>query len=104
MQEAKENKKAEDYMLPCLNKKMFGIDCPGCGFQRSAVLVAKGEFKQAFNLFPAIYTSIFFILAIGFHFFSKKKISAKILLIVAIINVLTLMAAYLIKMNKLFFN
>ncbi|SNR16368.1 DUF2752 domain-containing protein [Tenacibaculum jejuense] len=104
MQDIKDNKKAEDYMLPCLNKKMFGIDCPGCGFQRSTVLVAKGEFKKAFNLFPAIYTSVFFILAIGLHFFLKKKITAKILLVIAIINVLTLIIAYLIKMNKLFLN
>ncbi|MGS0524465.1 DUF2752 domain-containing protein [Zobellia nedashkovskayae] len=31
-------------MLPCLNKKLFGIDCPGCGLQRSIVLFFKGRF------------------------------------------------------------
>ncbi len=94
-------KKTEDYMLPCLNKKMFGFDCPGCGLQRSVVLVSKGEFKNAFNMFPAIYTSIFFVIAIIFHFLSKKKITSKILIILAIINVAVITIAYIIKMNKL---
>ncbi|MBT6029840.1 MAG: DUF2752 domain-containing protein, partial [Crocinitomicaceae bacterium] len=26
---------SEDWMLPCLYKKVSGLDCPGCGFQRS---------------------------------------------------------------------
>lgn len=98
------DKKIEDYMLTCPNKKLFGIDCPGCGFQRSAVMVAKGDFKEAFDMFPPIYTSILLIFAVGFHFLSKKKISNKILLITGIINVLTIIIAYIIKMNKLFVN
>ncbi|MFY7672266.1 DUF2752 domain-containing protein [Tenacibaculum sp. MEBiC06402] len=91
----------EDYMLPCLNKKMFGFDCPGCGFQRSAVMVTKGEFKEAFNMFPAIYTSIIFFIAVIFHFLVKKKITSKILIILAILNVSVIIIAYVLKMNKL---
>lgn len=45
----------EDYMIPCLNKKLFGIDCPGCGLQRSVLLLLKGEFVAAFYMYPAIY-------------------------------------------------
>lgn len=95
------NNSAETYMLPCLNKKMFGFDCPGCGFQRSAVMISKGEFKEAFNMFPAIYTSIIFFIAIIFHFLVKKKITSKILIILAILNVLVMIIAYVLKMNKL---
>ncbi len=98
-----QNKKIEDYMLSCPNKKIFGIDCPGCGFQRSVVHVAKGEFKSAFHMFPPIYTSLFFILAVISHFIIKKKITARILLIIAIINVVTIIVAYIIKMNTLLF-
>jgi hypothetical protein len=49
---------AKDYMLPCLNKQLFGIDCPGCGLQRSVLLLFKGEFVAAFQMYPAIYTLI----------------------------------------------
>ncbi|WP_299839164.1 DUF2752 domain-containing protein [uncultured Tenacibaculum sp.] len=97
-------KNIESHMLPCMNKKIFGIDCPGCGFQRSSVLVYKGEFKEAFHMFPGIYTSILFFLAVIAHFIFKKKITVKILLIIAIINVITITIAYLIKMNTIFFN
>lgn len=42
-------------MLPCLNKYLFGIDCFGCGLQRSVVLLATGNFYEAFVMYPAIY-------------------------------------------------
>lgn len=45
----------ENYMLPCFTKKIFGIDCPGCGIQRSLLFLAKGDFMAAFEMYPAIY-------------------------------------------------
>jgi len=48
-------------MLPCLNKMLLGIDCPGCGLQRSAVLLFQGNFQQAFEMYPAIYTLALFL-------------------------------------------
>lgn len=96
------NSKPEDYMLPCLNKKLFGIDCPGCGLQRSVVLVSKGELKGAFYMFPAIYTTFLFIIAVVFHFVLKKKSTARLIIFLAILNSLIIIVAYIIKMNKIF--
>jgi len=36
-------------MLPCLSKQILGIDCLGCGFQRSIVLLFQGQFIDAFS-------------------------------------------------------
>ncbi|GMN08527.1 DUF2752 domain-containing protein [Croceitalea sp. MTPC5] len=47
---------ATDYMLPCFSKQLFGIDCPGCGLQRSIVFLFQGEFLEALKMYPAIYT------------------------------------------------
>ena len=92
----------ENYMLPCLNKKLFGLDCLGCGFQRSLVHVIKGDFVAAFNVYPAIYTliimAIFLILNLKFKFKSGKKI----IIIFAIINVLIIITSYFIKMKPIF--
>ncbi|PQB08621.1 hypothetical protein BST83_05685 [Polaribacter filamentus] len=89
-------------MLPCLNKKLFGLDCLGCGFQRSLLHVIKGDFVAAFNIYPAIYTlvlmAIFFILNLKFKFKSGKKI----IIIFAIINVLIIITSYFIKMKPIF--
>jgi len=48
----------KDHMLPCLNKQLFGLDCPGCGLQRSVLLLFSGQFSAAFQMYPAIYTLI----------------------------------------------
>ena len=93
--------KLEDYMLPCMNKKFFGIDCPGCGLQRSTILLSEGKFYDAFTMFPAIYTTILLIAIAILHFFLKKKITLKILMVLAFSNVAIIILAYIIKMNKL---
>lgn len=48
----------KDYMLPCLSKQLFGMDCPGCGLQRSIAFLLQGNFLEAFKMYPAIYTLI----------------------------------------------
>ncbi|PQJ81763.1 DUF2752 domain-containing protein [Polaribacter glomeratus] len=91
-------------MLPCLNKKLFGLDCLGCGFQRGLIHVLKGDFTAAFNVYPAIFTllflAIFLLLNIKFKFKNSKKIS----IIFVIINVLIIVISYFIKMKPLFIN
>ncbi len=97
-------KNPEDYMLPCPNKKFFGIDCPGCGLQRSVVMVSKGEFNNAFHMFPAVYTTILLVIAVFFHFILKKKATTKIILVLAVINVIIIIIAYILKMNPILSN
>lgn len=92
--------KAEEYMLPCLNKKLLGVECPGCGMQRATVLVSKGEFQKAFTTFPPVYTTLLFLLAAVVHLWIRKKKSARVLLILAVINGLFVAIAYIVKMTK----
>jgi hypothetical protein len=41
-------------MLPCLFKQTFHMDCPGCGFQRSAAALLKGDWLLSFQTYPAL--------------------------------------------------
>ena len=91
----------DDYMLPCLNKKLFGVDCLGCGIQRALNLLIHGEFIAAFKMYPAIYTLLFLALIIVLNFFYKIKYAQRIISILAVINVLIIVVSYLIKMNQL---
>ena len=91
----------DDYMLPCLNKKFFGVDCLGCGIQRALSLLIHGEFIAAFKMYPAIYTLLFLAVIIVLNFFYKIKYAQKIISILAVINVLIIVISYLIKMNQL---
>ncbi len=87
----------DDYMLPCLNKKLFGVECMGCGLQRSMALVLKGEFAEAFHMYPAIYSLIILFLFIGINIFFKFKHSNKIIGGLAILTVATIIISYIIK-------
>ena len=87
----------EEYMLPCLNKKLFGVECLGCGLQRSVVLVSKGDFTDAFYMYPAVYSLILLFLVIGINTFKKFKYANKIILILAIINAVVIITSYILK-------
>lgn len=93
---------AKDFMIPCLNKQLFGIDCPGCGIQRAAVLMFKGDFLGAFEMYPAIYTLVFLLLFLGVNLLLKLKYAFQIKLFLLLLNVVIIMGSYILKMNNLF--
>jgi len=86
----------EKNMLNCSWKEM-GLDCMGCGLQRSFIHLLKGEFMDAFYMYPPIYSLIllfgFLILHLKFQF----KIGPKILIGLFIFNLFTTFGNYLIK-------
>jgi len=90
----------EDYLIPCFNKKLFGVECLGCGFQRSVLHLLKGEFAEAFHLYPAIYTLLLFLIFIILNLKFKFKHRKKIIQVLAIMNILVIVISYIIKMNS----
>ncbi|WP_255452699.1 DUF2752 domain-containing protein [Aquimarina sp. RZ0] len=89
-------------MLPCLNKKLFGVDCLGCGMQRSIALLLKGEFVAAFHMYPGIYPLLLLLVFLGFNFFIKFKNDWLVKMSLIIITVFTIVVSYLIKMKFIF--
>ena len=87
----------EDYMIPCLNKKFFGIDCPGCGLQRSVALLFRGEFVAAFQMYPAIYTLIPLFGVLIFKNFFKIKYSNGIIILLSVGTVLLVITNFILK-------
>ncbi len=87
----------EDYMIPCLNKQLFGFECLGCGLQRSVAFLLRGEFVEAFKVYPAIYTLIPLFLIIFINFFYKFKFSNKLINILAITSVVIIIFNYILK-------
>jgi hypothetical protein len=92
----------EEYMLPCMFKKMFGFDCVGCGMQRSINFVLHGEFEKAFTMFPAIYTTLLFCLSLALYIFDKKRSHHKSVIALALINVTIMLVSYTYKMRYIF--
>ena len=88
-------------MLPCMNKSIFGIDCIGCGTQRSLLLVLNGEFTMAFYQFPAIYSTLLLFGLIGLHLIDKKRNYQKIIIGLAIINAIIMIISYIYKITNI---
>ena len=89
----------EEYMLPCMNKKLFGTECLGCGTQRALLLLTKGDFVGAFHMFPAIYTTILLFLFLGLHLIDKSRNYSKLVIGLAITNAIIMIVAYFYKIT-----
>lgn len=87
----------DTYMLPCLNKKLFGFDCPGCGLQRSFILVLQGDFTSAFHMYPAIFTLIIMLVFLVLHIKLQFKNGHKILFALFIINFIFIITNFILK-------
>lgn len=90
----------DDYMLPCLNKTLFGVECPGCGMQRSISLIFQGQFLAAFKMYPAIYTIFILALFLIFNLFVKFKHDYKVKMGLIILNVLIVIVSYIFKITR----
>jgi hypothetical protein len=84
-------------MIPCLSKTLFGVECLGCGFQRGLLLLLQGDFAGAFQMYPAIYTTLLFLGIVGLHFIDKKRNYKNLLIGMTIINGLFMIIGYAYK-------
>ena len=90
----------EEYMIPCMTKKYFGVDCLGCGTQRALALIFKGEFTDAFHMFPAIYTTILLFMVLGLNFIDRTPNYHKAIISLAIINAVIMVISYIYKITN----
>mgnify|MGYP000577582123 FL=1 len=89
----------DDFMLPCLNKTLFGVDCLGCGIQRSISLIFQGQFVAAYKMYPAIFTLFVLAIFLIFNLFIKFKHDYKIKMGLIILNVIIVVISYLFKIT-----
>ena len=87
----------EKFMLPCFTKHFLGFDCPGCGLQRSLLFLVKGEFVEAFKMYPAIYPMIILFSFLLFGKSLKLKYSNGITNILMIVTVGVILINYVLK-------
>jgi len=92
----------EDFMLPCLNKQLFGLDCLGCGAQRALLLVIQGQFSDAFQMYPAIYTLLLLLSFLILNFFANFKKAFQIKAGLLILNAIIIIVSYYFKMEHYF--
>ncbi len=87
-------------MLPCLSKTLFGIECLGCGFQRSFLLLIRGDFEGAFKMYPAIFTTLFFLGILALNWIDFKRNYKKLIIGSALLNGVIMIVGYYFKHSQ----
>ena len=87
----------EKYMFPCFSKTLFGIECLGCGFQRSFLLLLQGNFSGSFKMYPALITTILFLGILILNYVDTSRNYKKLIIIAAFINGIFMIVGYFFK-------
>jgi hypothetical protein len=86
----------EENLLSC-PWKQIGLECTGCGLQRALVHLLKGEFAEAFFMYPAIYTLIVMFVFLGMHLKFNFNRGAQVLKWLFIFNLAVIAVQYIAK-------
>ncbi|MDR2824678.1 MAG: DUF2752 domain-containing protein [Prevotellaceae bacterium] len=91
-------------MLTCPSKYFTGIDCPGCGFQRSVAALFEGRFLESITLYPATLPFIFCLIFTLLHLKFDFKHGATIIkyLFIFYISVVIIFYIYKIVTHKIY--
>ena len=88
---------SDKYMLPCISKQLFGIDCPGCGFQRSVALLLQGDFEASFLMYPGLMPMLALFGFLALNRFVSFRRANTIIILLAGTTVLTILGNFFIK-------
>lgn len=85
-------------MLDCYWKSTYGIECFGCGFQRSAKLLLEGDVLGSIIMFPALIPFIITIIYTLLHLNLKFKNGARHIVILFSVTVSIMLISYFYKL------
>ncbi len=74
----------QNNLIPCPFKKLTGIDCPGCGFQRAVLALLEGDLKESLHFYPAaipLFAAAVFSIADARYHFNKGNNVKKVIYI-----------------------
>jgi hypothetical protein len=93
----------QKHLLTCPFKYLTGIDCPGCGFQRSVIALILGDLHKSFTLYPpTIPLLLFFAYGLADSFFKLDNSTGQIKKTCFIITGSIVLVSYVIKMWGLY--
>lgn len=87
-----------DQMLPCLSKQLLDLECPGCGLQRSVVLLLQGEVKASFLMYPGLYPLILLFALIIFDRIFNLSFGQRGIALLGLLTVGTILTNFIIRL------
>lgn len=92
----------DSWMLPCVSKQITGMDCPGCGIQRSISFLLEGKLIDSFLMYPGLLPIALLFSYLILDLFFEIKSSEKIKLLLTFFALGVIMVSYGIKMLTLY--
>lgn len=89
-------------MVECHFKSTFGIECFGCGAQRSIILLIEGNIIESLKLFPALLPLLFLIVYTILHLIFKFKVGARVIVFAFSLTSILMLANFIVKQVALF--
>lgn len=83
--------------LSCKIKDTTGIECPGCGIQRSFELLLNGNLLESIKMYPALLPLIFTMGILSYHTFRGNLKTLAILKYSFILTVAIILISYILK-------
>jgi len=87
----------ENHLQPCIYKQYLGIECLGCGFQRSVIALLKGNIWESIMLYPGLIPMILLFLMLILHLIFHFKNGAVMLKYIFIADMSIILINYIIK-------
>ena len=88
---------SEADMLPCLSKQLLGMECPGCGLQRSVALLLSGQLWESFLMYPGLFPMLLFFAFAGVDRFVGFRQGPRITTALGLVSAGTILANFLLK-------
>ena len=70
----------KDNMLSCPYKAAWGLDCLGCGMQRSIIALLEGDLAASIQLYPALIPLLLLLGFSGLHLKYKYGRGAQVIM------------------------
>jgi hypothetical protein len=88
----------QNHLISCPFKALTGIDCPGCGFQRSFIALVQGDLSKSWSLYPPTIPLLFLFITTAILYKIQLRQQALLfkILVIAVGNFV--MISYLHKM------
>ena len=88
----------ESHQGTCSFREHAGIDCPGCGLQRSILALLRGDLVESILQFPALLPLVAMFVFLGIHLVFKLKHGAFVLKVFYITNISIIVLNYIYKL------
>lgn len=85
-------------MLECHWKSTFGVECIGCGFQRSFIALLEGDLLTSLSLYPATILILLTFMYTSLHLLFKYNKGARNIIILFSTTVLVMVVSYIYKL------